>query len=337
MGFCSECGQKLAPQASFCTHCGHGVWGSPGASSTSIDSPAAADPFASLGGQLRAVPWVQLLPMRSWWADGAWHRGWVGLFSLFAVAPFLLLRLTADDEDVRRIAWGFALYFALLWLVVLHGIIRPIALQWWMLVRVAVTSIVLAPPIAIFLEQHLAPQDSNFVQMVAGVGLPEELAKALAVYLFVFRSKAPSGTRTFLFAGAVSGLAFGAAEAVAYTQKYADLSAYLTPTSYTALITWRLLTDSLLHALMAGICAYLIGVAAQHRTSRWPLIGGGLALSAVLHGAYDTLASGWPGTIVAAAIVFIFAGYVHSGDQIAARVTGVTAQLRPSTLKGRHS
>lgn len=332
-----ECGRRLTPQGVFCGHCGHRVWRPAAAPSVGAGSAGptlvGSDPLAAIGTQLRAVPWAALLPLRAWWADGAWRRGWVGLFSVFAIAPFLLLRLTADDQDIHRIAWGFALYFALLWFVVLRGIIRPTGFNWWALARVALMSIVLAPAIAIFLEQHLAPQDSNFVQMVVGVGLPEELAKALAIYLFVFRSKTASSTRTYLFAGAVSGLSFGAAEAVSYTQHYADLASYLSPTSYTALITWRLLTDSLLHAVMAGICAYFIGLAAHYRASRWPLILSGLVLAAVLHGAYDSLASGWPGTIVAAVIIFIFAGYVRSGDQIAARLGGTLPQS-VSPLKG---
>ena len=280
-----------------------------------------ADPLEAFGTGLRAVPWTVLLPLRSWWVHAAWRRGWVGLFFVFAVTPFVLLRLTSEDQDIHRIAWGFALYFAMLWFVVLYGIIRPSAVNWWALLRVALASVVLAPAIAIFLEEHLAPADSNLIQLVAGVGLPEELAKALAVYLFVFRSRAATSVRTYMFAGAVSGLAFGAAEAVSYTQRYADLASYLSPSSYTALITWRLLTDSLLHAVMAAICAYFIGLAPQHRMSRWPLIVSGLALAGLLHGAYDALAAGWPGTAIAALILFVFAGYVRTGDEIASRVS----------------
>ena len=130
-------------------------------------------------------------------------------------------------------------------------------------------------------------------------------------------TRSPSSTRTYLFAGAVSGLAFGAAEAISYSQKYVDLAQYFSASSFAAVITWRLLTDSLLHALMAGIAAYFIGLAYRYRRSCWTLIGIGLGLAAILHGAYDSLSSGWPGTLMAAAIVFMFAGYVRSGDQIA--------------------
>lgn len=281
---------------------------------------SASDPIAALGEQLRAVPWPELLPLRSWWGEGGWRRGQIGLFCLFVIAPFLLLRITAEDQEVNRIAWGFAGYFALLWFVVLYGLIRPERLNWWILLRVVLMTAIVGTALAIFLESHMAPDDSNLVKMVVGVGFPEELAKSLAVYLFLFRSRSTFSTRSYVFVGAVSGLAFGAAEAVSYTQKYAELSGYLSASSYTALITWRLLTDSLLHALMAAICAYFIGLAARYPASRWPLMISGLALAAILHGAYDSLSSGWPGTAVAALIVFIFAGYVRSGDQITERL-----------------
>jgi RsiW-degrading membrane proteinase PrsW (M82 family) len=278
--------------------------------------------LAVLGSQIRAVPWAELVPLRAWWSDGGWRQGWVGLFSVFALATFILLQLTAGDQDVHRIAWGFALYFALLWFVVLYGIIRPPEVNWWTLARIVLVTAIAGTAIAIFLEKHLAPDDSNFLRMILGVGLPEEFAKAVAVYVFVYRSKTLSTTRTYLFVGAVSGLAFGAAEAVSYTQKYADLASYFSPTSYTALITWRLLTDSLLHATFAGICAYFIGLAFRYPQSRWALISIGLGLAALLHGAYDSLSSGWPGTVMAALTVFVFAGYVRSGDQIADRLAG---------------
>lgn len=331
MQFCGHCGQRLFAGRPFCGYCGQRVieldaaTPPPAASATSVGLPydvsrTSSDPLAELGAQLRSVPWGQLLPLRSWWGEGGWRRGQVGLFCLFVIAPFLLLQLTAEDQEVSRIAWGFAGYFALLWFVVLYGLISPERINWWLLLRVAVTTAVVGTALAIFLESHMAPDDSNFVKMVVGVGLPEELAKALPVYLFLTRSRTAFSSRSYLFAGAVSGLAFGAAEAVSYTQKYAELAGYLSPTSYTALITWRLLTDSLLHALMAAICAYFIGLAARYPASRWPLMISGLGLAALLHGAYDSLASGWPGTAVAAVIVFIFAGYVRSGDRITERL-----------------
>ena len=342
MRFCSNCGSGLAHGAAFCINCGAAV--SPAGSSdgprseppnpfvASTPSASLHDPLSAFGEQLRAVPWTTLIPLRSWWTDGSWRRGWVGLFCGFAFAPFLVLRVTADDQDINRIAWGFALYFALMWFVVLYSLIRPGRLNWWLLARVAVFTAAAGTAVAIFLEKRLVPDSPNLLQMVVGVGLPEELAKALAVYLFVFRARPTPTTRTFLFAGAVSGLAFGAAEAVSYSQKYADLAPLLSPSSFTATVIWRLLSDSLLHAALAGIVAFFLGLAADRPHKPWLLMAIGLVLAATLHGAYDSWSAGWPGTAVAALIVFVFAGYVRSGDGIAMRLQPA-AQTPPVPLR----
>ena len=259
--------------------------------------------------------------MRSWWTAGEWRRGWVGLFSLFALAPFVLLQVTADDDGIQRVAWGFAIYFALLWFIVLYALIRPELLDLWVVLRIVLFTAVAGTAIAVFVEERvITTSEPGVVRLILGVGLPEELAKALAVYLFVFLAKGARTPRTFLFAGAVSGLAFGAAEAVTYTQHYAEIASYLSANSLTSLVIWRLLSDSLLHATLAGICAYFIGLAYQHKGAKWSLIAIGIGLAAILHGVYDAAASSWFGTATAALIVFVFAGYVASGDRIAARL-----------------
>ncbi len=335
MRFCIECGHELAPGASFCIECGT-LAASPPPGSTGampLVAPAlhmaptplhpwpAQDPFSSLGARLSGVPWGELVPLRAWWTEGEWRRGWVGLFSLFALAPFVLLQATADDDGIQRMAWGFAIYFALMWFIVLYALIRPERLDLWVVLRIVLFTAVAGTAIAVLIEKQLiTTADPGVVRLILGVGLPEELAKAAAVYVFVFLAKGAATPRAFLFAGAVSGLAFGAAEAVTYTQQYAEIASYLSANSLTSLVIWRLLSDSLLHAVLAGICAYFIGLAYQHRGAQWSLIAIGVGLAAILHGVYDATASNWFGTITAALMVFVFAGYVASGDRIAARL-----------------
>lgn len=334
MKFCSECGHELVSGASFCIDCGAPAASAfPGRTAAIAVAPhrptkhaplatgRAEDPFTSLGARLSIVPWAELVPMRSWWTAGEWRRGWVGLFSLFALAPFVLLQVTADDDGIQRVAWGFAIYFALLWFIVLYALIRPELLDLWVVLRIVLFTAVAGTAIAVFVEERvITTSEPGVVRLILGVGLPEELAKALAVYLFVFLAKGARTPRTFLFAGAVSGLAFGAAEAVTYTQHYAEIASYLSANSLTSLVIWRLLSDSLLHATLAGICAYFIGLAYQHKGAKWSLIAIGIGLAAILHGVYDAAASSWFGTATAALIVFVFAGYVASGDRIAARL-----------------
>jgi RsiW-degrading membrane proteinase PrsW (M82 family) len=334
MRYCTQCGREILPGALFCVECGTPAASIPPvgttttmvaptqpAAATSVTLAANNDPFSSLGARLSSVPWAELVPLRSWWTDGEWRRGWVGLFGLFALAPFVLLQATADDDGIQRVAWGFAIYFALMWFIVLYALIRPERLDLWVVLRIVLFTAVAGTAIAVLIEKRLiTTSDPGVVRLIFGVGLPEELAKALAVYLFVFLARGPATPRMFLFAGAVSGLAFGAAEAVTYTQQYAEIASYLSANSLTSLVIWRLLSDSLLHATLAGICAYFIGLAYQHRGAQWSLIAIGIGLAAILHGIYDATASSWFGTVTAALIVFVFAGYVASGDRIAARL-----------------
>lgn len=319
--FCSNCGGRREPGARFCPGCGVPLDGRVVGDVVPVAASGPADPLAAFGEHLRSVPWADLVPLRSWWADGGWRRGWVGLFGLFAVSPFVLLRATSGSDNVKAVAWGFSVYFAVMWMIAIFALVRPERVEVWRLVRIALFTSVAGVAIALLLERHLAPQDgAGLFRMIVGVGFPEELAKAAAVYLFIFRRPGAGSTRVFLFAGAVSGLAFGAAEAVAYSTSYAQLAPYLTTSSYTSMEVWRLLTDSLFHACIAGIGAYFIGLAYASRASRAVLIAAGLAVTSVLHGAYDTFADSWAGTALAALIVFVFIGYVRSGDAIARRL-----------------
>ena len=117
----------------------------------------------------------------------------------------------------------------------------------------------------------------------------------------------------------MSGLAFGAAEAVTYTVAYAtflDLD-----DGGLAVTLWRLLCGGLFHACMAGIVAFFIGLAAWYRDIRYHLLGFGLLIAGVLHGLYNYLLDGWGGAALAALTVFTFVGYARSGDQIGAKLS----------------
>jgi hypothetical protein len=108
------------------------------------------------------VPWPALVPLRAWWLAGQWRRGGPGLFGLFALAPFVLLRATSNDLDIKRIAWGFAVYFAAWWLVALWALIRPETLDLWLLVRVAVFTAAAGTAVALFLERGVSDQMHQF-------------------------------------------------------------------------------------------------------------------------------------------------------------------------------
>jgi len=332
--YCGNCGAPHPIAHRFCAACGQGI--QPGAAPQPLGPLATAPAAAPLTGainsvvnELQRLPIRTLVPLRAWWDNGVWRQGATALFLAAAVAPFILLRI-ANGGDISTISWGFSLYFACLWFIAVYTLVRPPELDWPLLAKVAVFTNVAGVSIAVGLEKNLTSADMNLATYIFGVGLPEELAKALPIYLFLFRGHRQRSLRTYLFVGAVSGLAFGASEAVSYSQAYAQMLPYLD--SATAITTeiWRLVTDSLFHACMAGITAFFIGLAAHFPGMRIALMSFGLAFAAVLHGLYDNFADGWLGTAIAVLIIFAFIGYVHSGEQISEQLAEHTASATGS-------
>jgi RsiW-degrading membrane proteinase PrsW (M82 family) len=183
----------------------------------------------------------------------------------------------------------------------------------------------------VFQEQHLNPNFSNLLWTVGGVGLPEELAKAAPVILFMlFTRHRYLQPRMYMFVGAVSGLVFGACEAVSYSTFYAQAGQYLQLTDLGPMTIWRLVTDGLFHACFTAIAAFFIGLAAWRRDRMFQLIAIGVATSAVLHGLYDRWSGGWSGLFFAVIAVGLFLGYVRSGDRIAVDLTNSATRPVPS-------
>ena len=327
---CIACGGPIDLGARFCTSCGVPT-PNPSPAVATIAAPAApaaypgwippvpVPPLPRARVSFRDLPLATLFPVRSWLEEQGWWRSRLGLFGGFAIAPFALLQLTSDDGDISRAAWGFALYFGLAWLLAMHALIRPETPDRWVVGRVVAFTAVAGIAIAVALESWLGAEDDDLLTMIFKVGLPEEMAKALPVYLFVFLSHRVWTTRTYLFIGVVSGLTFGVTEAVMYTSMYDDVGLLLGE-STTVVSIWRLLTGSMFHACLAGITAYFIGLAYWYRRASWPLMLAGLALTSVLHGVYNSTSSGWFGSLIAGGVVFMFLGYIRSGDEIALKL-----------------
>ncbi len=326
---CSGCGTALLPTDRFCGECGTSVahaWSAtpatvaptppaPGPPAPRPPAPGALDGVVS---QLFRVPLGTLLPLQTWAGDAGWRQGRAALFLLMALAPFALLQATSGDTDVERAAVGFAVYFAVLWLVAIRELVRPEPLGWLTIAKIGAFTSVAGIAIAVAVEEQLGASTDDPVSSILTVGLPEEAAKALAILLFLRAGRGRWAPRTYLYAGAVSGLAFGAAEAVTYTVAYAT---FLDLDDGGLVVTlWRLLCGGLFHACMAGIVAFFIGLGAWYRDIRFHLLAFGLLVAGVLHGLYNHLADGWGGAALAALTVFTFVGYVRTGDTIGARL-----------------
>jgi RsiW-degrading membrane proteinase PrsW (M82 family) len=273
--------------------------------------------------RLPSYSFSNLVPLRHWARDPA-LRSWpvLLLVALVCVPPIALVMLNdPTPAKVRDIAWIFAVYFAVAWLLLLGVIVRPQHVSRAMLAAIAVVGVVTQAPTAIFLETQLHAGTGSLLDIFT-IGLPEELAKAIPIVVvaWIWRRYWHTQTpRDYLFLGAVSGLVFGAAEVVHYfTDVLGSISGHATGLNLQTLTIqyiWRFLTDPIDHACWAGIAGYFIGLAitSPHRDYWIGLIGIGIA--AVLHGLNDwNPINSHPAWVLITLIsVLLFLGYARAG------------------------
>ena len=172
--------------------------------------PSAPRPAGQVNDLLPLGDWVRHHTLRSWP---------VLLFLALICVPSIALVILGPNPSAStfdHVAWIFAAYFAVAWLLLLGVIIRPEQVTRPMLVLVTAIALATQVPLAVTLEVNLHADTTGLGPSIYSVGLPEELAKAIPVVavaliyrLFARRELTP---RDYLFLGAVSGLVFGASE-----------------------------------------------------------------------------------------------------------------------------
>ena len=292
-----------------------------------------------------------LLPLGDWIRHHSLRSWPVLLFLVLICVPTIALVILGANPSAStfdHVAWIFAAYFALAWLLLLGVIVRPEHVTRLMLAVVTAVALVVEIPLAVTLETELHASNTGLGHSIYSVGLPEELAKALpvlAVALF-YRRRRSLTPRDYLFLGAVSGLVFGASEVVHYFTINGVVEFYLTvraalpsaqslinsgqtasaslfdvligPVRYFVLdFVWRFLTDSITHACWAGLTGYFIGLAVTGR-HKWYTVGWiGLAMAAILHGLNDwSQVNGHPVWILVTLVSgILFLGYAKVGSR----------------------
>ena len=264
-----------------------------------------------------------LVPVRHWARDPA-LRSWpvLLLIALVCVPPIALVMLNNPTEaKIHDIAWIFAVYFAVAWLLLLGVIVRPQHVTRSMLAAIAVIGIITQAPTAIFLETQLHSSTGSLLDVFT-IGIPEELAKAIPIVVVAWMWRQHWHTQTprdYLFLGAVSGLVFGAAEVVHYfTNVLGSLSGNvngLVLQDLTIQYIWRFLTDPIDHAMWAGITGYFIGLAITGQDRKYSIGLIGIGIAAVLHGLNDwnpvNSHAAW--VLVTLISVLLFLGYARAG------------------------
>jgi len=262
-----------------------------------------------------------LLPLGDWLRHHSLRSWPVLLFLALICIPscaLVILGTSASAHTFTEVAWIFASYFALAWLLLLGVIVRPEHVTRPMLALIIVIALLTEIPLAVALESALHDSSASLNSSMFTIGVPEELAKALPIVIvaLIYRRRHKLAPRDYLFLGAVSGLVFGASEVVRYFTINGVDQFYLTVQSavptiehliragnstatslFTALIgpvldfilnfVWRFLTDPISHATWSGLTGYFIGLAVASR-HKWYAVGWiGLSAAALLHGLND--------------------------------------------------
>jgi RsiW-degrading membrane proteinase PrsW (M82 family) len=301
--------------------------------------------------QRRAASVSDLFPLGDWFRHHSLRSFPVLLFLLLICVPSIALVILGANPSERTftdVAWIFAAYFALAWLLLLGIIIRPDHVTRPMLLVVVAVALVTEVPLAIALETALNGSSATLGVSIVTVGIPEELAKAVPVLVvaLVYRRSHGLLPRDYLFLGAVSGLAFGASEVVHYftvnsVAEFYDTvnsaipsiehlisSGHSTSSSVFAVLigpvwyfiidfVWRFLTDPITHACWSGLTGYFIGLAVTGRYHWYQVAWIGLAMAAILHGLNDwSEVNGHPVWILVTVLSgVLFLGYAKVGSR----------------------
>ncbi len=284
---CIRCGQLLAHEARFCGACGQPV-------------AAPGSPFAdnAIGASLGEVILLDKL------TTSEILKSPVFRFVFFlAMGPLALAHLNRTDF----ILWGLALYSALLWAMFVYRLFagRDLGFRWAIGV-VFVTCFVMVPLLKVYLSvppdvtEWLVTRRFIGFQLagyVLGVGVREELTKALPLLVLAAFTRRMRNPLSGLVLGFMSGIGFAVAENVLYVYKTVSHAVSLTQETghlanmvvpvYNNVI--RMAMGPFVHGCLSGIFGYFISLGAVDPRRRFFLLLAGLAVSASVHGLYDTV------------------------------------------------
>lgn len=143
----------------------------------------------------------------------------------------------------------------------------------------------------------------NIVGYICGVGLTEEMAKAIPLIFIYQRAKEPLLPQTLVYYGLMSGIAFGVFEGVEYQM---GINTELDYTSAFFMNIARLTSLPFLHAIWCGIAGYFIAFANLYPKYRLSLFFLAITIPAVLHGLYDAFC----GSFIFIAVLITFCGVI---------------------------
>ena len=312
---CGHCGEALGPGARFCGACGRPV---PGAAAAAVAPGFFQDVVAVSLREVVLVDRRRALEIL---------RSPVFLFlCLVAVVPLAIQVL----DGVKPILNGLAIWSGVLWSLLLFRLFadRDLPVS-WAIGTVFFTAFIGLPLLEVYLA--MPPQVTEgvvksrwlpvrLVGYVLGVGVREELWKAIPLFLLAWLTPRMRKPLNGLVLGMMSGVGFASAENVYYVFK--SLEGALGAAAQTGRLGFligpiynnvvRMAMTPFLHGCLSGVFGYFIALATVDRSRRWALLVTGLGLSAILHGLFDTFVGQSPlyGVVIEAATFFLVLTFV---------------------------
>ena len=247
----------------------------------------------------------------------------------FGLFPWMISAFASANSNLQDIAWLLGIYYAFIWGIVLHNLIKPAQFSLKLAIQCVVFTAFVGIPLLLFIQQvppfsllYTATESSNIIGQllgfILGVGILEEVCKGIPVYLFLLNRGELKEPLSPAFYGAMSGLGFAIAEGAHYSLIYASsvLGGNLGLSSHVVLTTVRFISLPLIHAIWAGIVGYFIGLAAINPARKNPIIFIGVAISAVLHGLYDVFSNNIIGLGILAFSILLFVTYLRRSKEM---------------------
>lgn len=314
---CSFCGRALPSGARFCGSCGRPA--------PVLAQPAGFDLEDYISDALEVSVKEAVLLDKMTGSDIL--RSPVFWFlALVAVVPLGIEILGGN----HAILYGLALWSMLLWALLLYRLFADRDLGFrWAIGTVLFTCFIGLPLLEIWIAVppdftgYLVSRNFLAIRMsgyVLGVGVREELTKALPLVLLAFFTHRMKKPINGLVLGMMSGIGFAGAENVYYVYKSLDVAleaaketgqlGYLVMPVYNNVV--RMAMTPFLHGCFSAIFGYFLSLAAADSRRRPAFLIVGLGLSALLHGLYDTFvgASVLLGVALETATFFLVMTYV---------------------------
>lgn len=284
----------------------------------------------------------------------------------FALLPFVILSaIFTFGLYFEQSVWIIGAYFCCFWAFYLNQLMVPdrgmlkTGIGYMLFTATCGIPLLFAwQQFPIISSLYISTESTSHIKRLLGyflgVGIFEELCKALPLFFFAMRND-KLDTKGFMFLGVMSGLGFALAEVVQYSINYAketaELSAYLLAQAagesrgifghlntdkfvskvqstipqmmenYGTILTIqivRFIPLPLLHAVWTGIVAWFVAVAMRNTRNRWLIISTGIVGVALLHGLYDVFSGSILAMLLAGLSILVFLSYLsHDSDVLA--------------------